>query len=111
MNNTQICRTALACAMTLGAASLTSTAAAQSTGPKAGTPAMKAWHQQMMKLVKEDHYAKCYGINAAYKNECGSPGNSCGWNDPTARDANAWVLVPAGLCQKIAGGSLKPAKS
>lgn len=50
----------------------------------------------------------CFGVNAAYKNDCQSPGHSCAGQDAKARDPNAFILMPAGLCQKIAGGSLKP---
>lgn len=52
---------------------------------------------------------KCYGINAAHKNDCASPGHSCAGQDARARDGNAFVLVPAGLCSKIDGGSTTPA--
>lgn len=51
---------------------------------------------------------KCYGVNAAYKNDCVSPGHSCAGQDAKARDPNAFVAVPAGLCEKI-GGSTTPA--
>ncbi len=50
---------------------------------------------------------KCYGVNAAYKNDCKSPGHSCAGQDATARDPKAFVAVPAGLCAKIDGGSTK----
>ncbi|MDE1888180.1 MAG: DUF2282 domain-containing protein [Gammaproteobacteria bacterium] len=49
----------------------------------------------------------CYGINAAYKNDCQSPGHSCAGQDSKARDPGAFVLVPAGLCAKIDGGQTK----
>jgi uncharacterized membrane protein len=51
---------------------------------------------------------KCYGVNAAYKNDCQSPGHSCAGQDAKARDPQGFVAVPAGLCQKLAGGSTKP---
>ncbi len=51
---------------------------------------------------------KCYGINAAFKNDCQSPGHSCAGQDKKARDPSAFLLVPAGLCHKIAGGSTTP---
>jgi len=51
---------------------------------------------------------KCYGVNAANKNDCQSPGHSCAGQDAKARDPNAFVLTPAGLCAKI-GGSTSPA--
>ncbi|CAM5298222.1 BufA1 family periplasmic bufferin-type metallophore [Rhodanobacter lindaniclasticus] len=49
---------------------------------------------------------KCYAVNAAYKNDCQSPGHSCAGQDSKARDPQAFVAVPTGLCAKIAGGSL-----
>jgi uncharacterized membrane protein len=52
---------------------------------------------------------KCYGVNAANKNDCQSPGHSCAGQDAKARDPNGFVVVPAGLCEKLAGGSTKPA--
>jgi len=64
------------------------------------------------KDMKGDQKAKtekCYGINAAHKNDCASPGHSCAGQDSKARDPNAFVVVPAGLCSKIDGGSMKPA--
>lgn len=48
---------------------------------------------------------KCYGVNAAHKNDCQSPGHSCAGQDAKARDPQAFVAVPSGLCQKLDGGS------
>jgi len=50
---------------------------------------------------------KCYGVNAAHKNDCKSPGHSCAGQDSKARDTKAFIAVPAGLCAKIDGGSTK----
>ncbi len=68
--------------------------------------------QQMMKKMQQrtkqrvaQGEVKCYGVNAAHKNDCKSPGHSCAGLDGHARDPNAFVLVPKGLCSKIAGGS------
>ena len=52
---------------------------------------------------------KCYGVNAANKNDCQSPGHSCAGQDAKARDPSAFVVVPAGLCEKLDGGSTQPA--
>jgi len=78
-------------ALVMGAASvvMSSAAVAGSTGKKA--------------------MEKCYGVNAAYKNDCKSPGHSCAGQDSKARDPNAFVAVPAGLCTKLAGGQTTPA--
>lgn len=52
---------------------------------------------------------KCYGINAAGKNDCASSGsNSCAGTAKKASDPKAWVYVPAGTCEKIQGATLKP---
>jgi uncharacterized membrane protein len=71
------------------------------------TPAQARAHSQ--KLMMEG-MKPCFGVNAAYKNDCQSPGHSCAGQDAKARDPNAFVLVPAGLCQKIAGGEVKSMK-
>jgi uncharacterized membrane protein len=108
MNQSQLLKSALACAATLGMAAGASVAMAQ--GPMHMTPEMmKMAQQKTMMTMKKDHYAKCFGINAAYKNDCKSADHSCAGQDAKARDPGTFVLVPAGVCQKIAGGSLTAA--
>ncbi len=52
---------------------------------------------------------KCYGINAAGKNDCAATGNnSCAGQGKRASDPKGWVYVPAGTCAKIQGGSVTP---
>jgi uncharacterized membrane protein len=51
---------------------------------------------------------KCYGINAAAKNDCAAGSHSCAGQATMARDTKSFVLLPAGDCAKIAGGSTKP---
>jgi len=94
MNSSMILKSALAGAMALGMASTVS-----------------ATDMPKGKAMTQDSMVKCYGINAAHKNDCKSPGHSCAGQDAKASDANAFVAVPAGLCEKIAGGSTKPAKA
>ena len=50
---------------------------------------------------------KCYGVNAASKNDCAAGAHSCAGQATTARDTKSFVLLPAGDCAKIAGGSTK----
>lgn len=57
----------------------------------------------MMRAEKEK-LQKCYGINAAMKNDCAEGAHSCAGSASMARDPKSFVLVPAGLCGKIAGG-------
>lgn len=110
MNQSQLLKSALACAITLGVAAGASVAMAQSSMSMKMTPEMmKMKKEQTMAMMKKDKFAPCYGINAAYKNDCQSPGHSCAGQDSKARDPNAFVAVPAGLCTKIDGGSLKAA--
>jgi uncharacterized membrane protein len=53
---------------------------------------------------------KCYGIAKAGKNDCASTGNnSCAGMAKKDADKKAWVFVPAGYCERIVGGSTKPA--
>jgi uncharacterized membrane protein len=49
---------------------------------------------------------KCYGINAAGKNDCASANShSCAGEAKQAMDAKSWIYVPVGTCSKIQGGS------
>ncbi len=52
---------------------------------------------------------KCYGINAAAKNDCAEGAHSCAGQATHARDSKSFVLLPAGDCAKIQGGKLTPA--
>jgi uncharacterized membrane protein len=56
------------------------------------------------KAMKEK-LEKCYGINAAAKNDCAAGAHSCAGQSTMARDPKSFVLVPAGDCAKIAGGT------
>ena len=49
---------------------------------------------------------KCAGIAKAGKNDCGTSKSSCAGTAKVDRDAEAWVFVPKGTCDKIAGGSV-----
>ena len=70
--------------------------------------------QQMPQIVKDnmdrmakDHLEKCYGINAAAKNDCAEGAHSCAGQATQARDTKSFVLLPAGVCGKIQGGNTK----
>jgi uncharacterized membrane protein len=53
----------------------------------------------------KDKLEKCYGINASGKNDCAAGAHSCAGQSTSARDPKSFVLVPAGDCAKIAGGT------
>lgn len=65
--------------------------------------------EKNMKRVAAQHLQRCYGVNAAYKNDCASGVHSCAGSASQARDPKSFVLLPSGDCAKIAGGHLKPA--
>lgn len=83
MNNEALFRSALAGIVALGLAS-------------AGGSALAA---------KGDN-EKCAGIAKAGKNDCGANGHSCAGQATKDGDANEWVYVPKGTCEKIVGGKL-----
>ena len=60
-----------------------------------------------MERAKSGHRVACYGINAAAKNDCAAGAHSCAGQATTAHDTKSFVLLPAGDCEKIAGGALK----
>lgn len=60
--------------------------------------------QDNMARAMSQHLEKCYGINAAAKNDCAEGAHSCAGQATQARDAKSFVLLPAGVCGKIAGG-------
>lgn len=50
---------------------------------------------------------KCYGISKAGKNDCANKSgtHSCAGLAKTDADADEWVLVPKGLCDKLVNGT------
>ncbi len=77
-NSTQVSAVALAAA--LGAALIAAPVAAQST-------------------EKE----RCYGVALKGKNDCAAgPGTNCAGTAKVDHQANAWLLVPKGSCEKTA---------
>lgn len=61
--------------------------------------------QQNMERAMKNHLEKCYGINAIAKNDCAEGAHSCAGQATVARDQKSFVLIPAGDCSKIQGGS------
>jgi uncharacterized membrane protein len=75
-------------------------------------PALAADMSAMEKIVAENaqraqkfHLEHCYGINAIGKNDCATGVHSCAGEATKARDPKSFVLLPAGDCSKIQGGS------
>ena len=49
---------------------------------------------------------KCFGISKAGKNDCQTATSSCAGTSKKDAQADAWLSVPAGTCEKIVGGKL-----
>ncbi len=50
---------------------------------------------------------KCYGVAKAGKNDCQTNTSACAGTSTADNQGDAWVYVPAGLCEKLVGGSLE----
>jgi uncharacterized membrane protein len=90
------------------AAAVTLAIAMQTAPVGAADPAM----EKMMKDAEEGMAAgkieKCYGVNKSAKNDCQSATASCAGSSTKDFDKSAFVVVPTGTCDKLAGGSLQP---
>lgn len=54
---------------------------------------------------------KCYGVAKAGKNDCKTLSNACAGHSVTDAQPDAFIALPKGTCERIAGGSLEaPAK-
>lgn len=53
---------------------------------------------------------KCYGISKAGKNDCQTSSSACAGTAKKDGQKDAWIFIPKGSCDKIAGASLKPGK-
>lgn len=49
---------------------------------------------------------KCAGIVKAGKNDCATAANSCAGQVKADGNKEAWIYVPKGTCEKIIGGTL-----
>jgi uncharacterized membrane protein len=52
-------------------------------------------------------FEKCAGVAKAGMNDCGTSVHACAGQAKVDNDAEEWVYVPAGTCNKIAGGTIK----
>lgn len=58
-------------------------------------------------LAAKGDNEKCAGVVKAGKNDCGTSKGSCAGTVKTDNDAEAWIFVPKGTCEKIAGGRIQ----
>jgi uncharacterized membrane protein len=57
-------------------------------------------------LAQKAENEKCAGIVKAGKNDCGTSKGSCAGTATADRDPEAWIYVPKGTCQRLAGGTV-----
>lgn len=53
----------------------------------------------------EKKMEKCFGVAKAKGNDCSTATSSCAGSSKVDNQKDAWVLVPAGLCDRLVGGS------
>jgi uncharacterized membrane protein len=51
---------------------------------------------------------KCYGVAKAGKNDCAGTAHACAGQAKTSGDANEFISLPKGTCERLSGGSLAP---
>jgi uncharacterized membrane protein len=51
---------------------------------------------------------KCYGVAKAGKNDCAGTAHACAGQAKTSGDANEFISLPKGTCERLSGGSLTP---
>ena len=49
-------------------------------------------------------FEKCYGVVKAGKNDCQTATSSCAGTSKRDQQVDAWIYLPTGTCDKIAGG-------
>ena len=62
-------------------------------------------------VAEDSETEKCYGVAKAGANDCGSKigGHSCAGQATEDAAEHEFIAVPAGLCERLAGGSLTEA--
>lgn len=73
----------------------------------AGLLAIGAVTTATQALAASANAEKCAGIAKAGKNDCGTSVSSCAATAKADRDPEAWILVPKGTCEKIAGARVQ----
>lgn len=58
-------------------------------------------------LADKGDNEKCAGIVKAGKNDCGTSKNACAGQVKMDHDAEAWIYVPKGTCERIVGGHIQ----
>lgn len=57
-------------------------------------------------LAAKGDTEKCAGIVKAGKNDCGTSKSACAGTIKSDNDAEAWIALPKGTCERIAGAHI-----
>lgn len=57
--------------------------------------------------IAADEKEKCYGVAKAGQNDCATKTSSCAGTAKEDAQKDAFIVVPKGLCDRLAGGSTK----
>ena len=58
-----------------------------------------------MAAAADPKMEKCFGVAKAKANDCQTATSSCAGTSKVDGQKDAFVMVPAGLCERIVGGS------
>ncbi|MBI3570708.1 MAG: DUF2282 domain-containing protein [Gammaproteobacteria bacterium] len=63
-----------------------------------------AYAAEALVVCKEQE--RCYGVSKANKNDCSTSSSVCAGTAKQDYQKDAWLYVPKGSCERLAGGSL-----
>lgn len=47
---------------------------------------------------------RCFGVTKVGENDCATPKHSCASQSTEVRSEEEWIMLPKGICSKLAGG-------
>ncbi|MDF2939522.1 MAG: Protein of unknown function transrane [Gammaproteobacteria bacterium] len=56
--------------------------------------------------MNANDYVECYGVAAAGKNDCATNSSACGGSVAVDRSPAAWIALPRGICEQLAGAKI-----
>jgi uncharacterized membrane protein len=56
--------------------------------------------------MNANDYVECYGVAAAGKNDCATNSSACGGSVGVDRSPAAWIALPRGICEQLAGAKI-----
>lgn len=104
MNKKEIVRTSIGSALVLSSLLLTACGGSADKTATSGTADATA-------MAGKASMEKCLGVAKAGQNDCGTSQHACAAQAKTDGDAEEWVYLPKGTCEKIPGAKVKAKKA